>query len=162
MTSSVSQISRKAISKNQWRFWSTYSSAKIGSLVTVWTAQRNCPDAHQCSKKCLNTSADTNHRELMFTQMSEQPSEQQLQRASVCPSVWIANWKLRIVKTVCNRLDVRATPSGLDDWRLMKKRVKPRKKKSVTACRPEAHCLGIDTAKRTLNQTCIRSSKAYI
>jgi len=42
-------------------------------------------------KKCPNNLADTNHRELMFAQMSEQPSRYQLPRAPVCIGVRTAN-----------------------------------------------------------------------
>jgi hypothetical protein len=59
------------------------------------------------------------------------------------------------VKIACNHSDPRAKPSGLDDMRL-------REKKSIAACRLDAHCLGSDAAQRTLNQICIKSSKAYI
>jgi len=48
-------------------------------------------DAHQCSKKYPNTSADINYREHMFAQMSGQPSGHLDPRAPVCTSVRIAN-----------------------------------------------------------------------
>jgi hypothetical protein len=53
--------------------------------------QRKRLDAHQCSKKCLNTSIDTNHREHMFALMFGQPNEHQLPRALVRTGSRIAN-----------------------------------------------------------------------
>jgi hypothetical protein len=154
----VSQISKKG------NFW---TSMKILMRLQLSKGSFHCgrrddqtkrPDAHQCSKKCLNTSADSNHREHMFTQMSKQ----QLPRTLVCTGVRTANWRLWIVKIAWNRPDARARPSWRDDWRLMNKRVRPHKKKLVTACRPNTQCLGPNAAQRTLNHNCIRSSKAYI
>jgi len=66
------------------------------------------------------------------------------------------------MKTSCNRPDTKATSFGRGDKRLMKKRVISHEKKSIVVCQPEAHFLGPDAAQRTLNQYCIRSSKAYI
>jgi hypothetical protein len=53
--------------------------------------QRKCSDAHQCSKKCPNTLADTNHKEHMFAQMSGQPSGHLDPRAPVLIGVQTAN-----------------------------------------------------------------------
>jgi len=138
MTSLVSQISRKAISWNQGRFWRTYSLANSVPLLPSGRPQRKRLDAFQYSKKCPNTSADTNHRELMFTQISGQPNGHQLPRAPIRTGVGTANWRLKTIKTACNRPDARAKPSGLDDWKLMKKHVKSSERKSVAACHPDA------------------------
>jgi hypothetical protein len=124
---------------------------KVGSLLTIWTTHKKHPDAHQCSKKFLNTSTDTNHRELMFVQMSGQPSGQQLLWAPICTGVRTANWRLWTMNIASNRLEARAIPSELDDWRLMKKHVTLHNLKSVVACCPDAHCQSLDATQRTSN-----------
>jgi hypothetical protein len=63
MTSSVSQISRKDNFRKSGKILTHLQLSKGGSLVTILTAQWKLADTHQCSKKCLNTSVDTNHRE---------------------------------------------------------------------------------------------------
>jgi len=141
------------------RFCAWYSSAKAilllapgrprGSIRTptstqrsVRTPQQTSTTGNSCSHKYPNSPADTNSQEHLFAQVSEQRNEG--------------------CKIVCNRSDAREKLSGLDDWRLMKKRMRPSEKKSVVAYHPYDHCLGSDAAQRTLNQNCIRSSKAYI
>lgn len=48
---------------------------------------RKRPDAIQCSVKCLNSSTDSNHRELIFVEMSGQHSKRDPPRAHVRSSV---------------------------------------------------------------------------
>jgi hypothetical protein len=101
-------------------------------------------------------------QEHMFALQSEQPSGHLDPRAHVrCRVQTELRW-LQTMKKACNRSDARARTSRRDNWKLIKKHVRPCDLKSVAACCPDTHLHGSDTAHRTPNQSCIRFSKAYI
>lgn len=116
---SVIYCSKKGRFLVQGRSWRLYSLEKVIFPSDHLDGQRKRPDAHQCSKKCPNTSADTNHREHLFAQMSGQPNKHLELRAHVRCSVRTANWGLRTVKIACNRPNSRAVQTCY--WRLLKK-----------------------------------------